>query len=119
VYRLGVPNTVNGVGGQSSGDVRGKSLPGKTEKTEIGPMAGVLSAVVIDEVHAFAADDRGAHLASLMERLVSMCGRDLQRIGLSATVGNPHVIGEWLQGSSRRPFRLVDPPRPKVERGLV
>ncbi len=77
-----------------------------------------LSAVVIDEVHAFAADDRGAHLASLMERLVSMCGRDVQRIGLSATVGNPQVIGEWLQGSSERPFRLVDPPRPKAERGL-
>jgi len=77
-----------------------------------------LSAVVIDEVHAFAADDRGAHLASLMERLVSMCGRDVQRIGLSATVGNPQVIGEWLQGSSGRPFRLVDPPRPKAERGL-
>ena len=77
-----------------------------------------LSAVVIDEVHAFAADDRGAHLASLMERLVAMCGRDVQRIGLSATVGNPQVIGEWLQGSSERPFRLVDPPRPKAERGL-
>jgi ATP-dependent Lhr-like helicase len=77
-----------------------------------------LSAVVIDEVHAFAADDRGAHLASLMERLVSMCGRDVQRIGLSATVGNPQMIGEWLQGSSERPFRLVDPPRPKADRGL-
>jgi len=77
-----------------------------------------LSAVVIDEVHAFAADDRGAHLASLMERLVSMCGRDVQRIGLSATVGNPQVIGEWLQGSSKRPSRLVDPPRPKVDRSL-
>lgn len=77
-----------------------------------------LSAVVVDEVHAFAADDRGAHLASLMERLVSMCGRDVQRIGLSATVGNPQVIGEWLRGSSQRPFRLVDPPRPKVDRAL-
>lgn len=77
-----------------------------------------LSAVVVDEVHAFAADDRGAHLASLLERLVTLCGRDVQRIGLSATVGNPHVIGEWLQGSSRRPFRLVDPPRPKANRDL-
>lgn len=77
-----------------------------------------LSAVVIDEVHAFAADDRGAHLASLLERLVAMCGRDVQRIGLSATVGNPQVIGQWLQGSSRRPVRLVDPPRPKVARDL-
>jgi ATP-dependent Lhr-like helicase len=77
-----------------------------------------LSAVVIDEVHAFAADDRGAHLASLIERLVALCGRDIQRVGLSATVGNPQVIGEWLQGSSRRPFRLVDPPRPKPNRDL-
>jgi ATP-dependent Lhr-like helicase len=77
-----------------------------------------LSTVVIDEVHAFAGDDRGAHLASLLERLVALCGRDFQRIGLSATVGNPLVIGEWLQGSSRRPFRLVDPPRPKADRDL-
>jgi ATP-dependent helicase Lhr and Lhr-like helicase len=77
-----------------------------------------LAAVVIDEVHAFAADDRGAHLAALLERITALCGRDIQRIGLSATVGNPQVIGEWLQGSSKRPFRLVDPPRPKAQREL-
>lgn len=77
-----------------------------------------LSAIVIDEVHAFAGDDRGAHLASILERLVSLCGRDVQRIGLSATVGNPQVIGQWLQGSSERPFRLVDPPRPPPQRDL-
>lgn len=77
-----------------------------------------LSAVVIDEVHAFAGDDRGAHLASLLERLVVFCGHDIQRIGLSATVGNPEVIGEWLRGSSKRPFRRVDPARPKVAREL-
>jgi ATP-dependent Lhr-like helicase len=87
-------------------------------KTDARAIFEGLSAVVIDEVHAFAADDRGAHLASVMERLVSMCGRDVQRIGLSATVGNPEVIGQWLQGSSQRPFRLVDPPRPRAERVL-
>src|SRR5690606_31112943 len=38
--------------------------------------------------------------------------------GLSATVGNPHVIGQWLQGSSNRKFRLVDPPKPKADRDL-
>lgn len=54
----------------------------------------------------------------MLERLLPLCGRDLQRIGLSATVGNPHVIGQWLQGSSERPFRLVDPPREPVERRL-
>ena len=89
-----------------------------SERTDARALFDGLAAVIIDEVHAFAADDRGAHLASLLERLVAMCGRDIQRIGLSATVGNPHVIGEWLQGSSRRPFRLVDPPRQKAERLL-
>jgi ATP-dependent Lhr-like helicase len=87
-------------------------------RTDARALFAGLSAVVIDEVHAFAGDDRGAHLASLLERLVELCGRDLQRIGLSATVGNPQVIGQWLQGSSARPFRLVDPPRPPVQRDL-
>ncbi len=71
-----------------------------------------LQAVVIDEVHAFAGDDRGAHLVALLERLQRYAGRDLQRIGLSATVGNPREILRWLQGTSRRPSRLVDPPKP-------
>lgn len=77
-----------------------------------------LRSVIIDEVHAFAADDRGAHLASLFERLVQLTGTDIQRIGLSATVGNPAVIGQWLQGSSNRAFRLVDPPKPPAVREL-
>lgn len=87
-------------------------------KTDARALFAGLSAVVIDEVHAFAGDDRGAHLASLLERLVELCGRDVQRIGLSATVGNPQVIGQWLQGSSSRQFRLVDPPRHPAQRDL-
>lgn len=71
-----------------------------------------LQAVVVDEVHAFAADDRGAHLVSLLERLQRHAGRDIQRIGLSATVGNPLEILTWLAGTSRRKSRLVDPPKP-------
>jgi ATP-dependent Lhr-like helicase len=87
-------------------------------RTDARALFPELSAVIIDEVHAFAGDDRGAHLASLLERLSALTGRDLQRIGLSATVGNPEAIGRWLQGSSKRPFRLVDPPRPRAEREL-
>ena len=87
-------------------------------KTDARALFRSLSVVIIDEVHAFAADDRGAHLAALLERISKFCGRDIQRIGLSATVGNPHVIGQWLQGSSERPFRLVDPPKPPVRREL-
>ncbi|HLL25838.1 MAG TPA: DEAD/DEAH box helicase, partial [Kofleriaceae bacterium] len=89
-----------------------------SERTDARALLAGLQTVVIDEVHAFAADDRGAHLAALLERIVQMVGRDIQRIGLSATVGNPQVIGQWMQGSSTRPFRLVDPPRPPAERDI-
>jgi len=68
-----------------------------------------LRAVIIDEIHAFADDDRGAHLAALLERLTRYSGRDVQRIGLSATVGNPAEIVRWVQGSSERASRVVDP----------
>jgi ATP-dependent Lhr-like helicase len=87
-------------------------------KTDARALFSGLGAIIVDEVHAFAADDRGAHLVALLERLTQFCGRDIQRIGLSATVGNPQVIGRWLQGSSQRPFRLVDPPRPPAIRDL-
>src|SRR5690242_3926588 len=48
-----------------------------------------LRALVVDEAHAFAADDRGWHLLALLQRLRRLAGRDVQRLGLSATVGNP------------------------------
>jgi ATP-dependent Lhr-like helicase len=70
-----------------------------------------LRAVIVDEVHAFAGDDRGAHLAALLERLSRFCGNDVQRIGLSATVGNPEQILAWLEGRSRRPGIVISPPR--------
>ena len=38
-------------------------------------------AIVLDEAHALAGDDRGGHLAAVIERLVRLCGTDLQRIG--------------------------------------
>jgi ATP-dependent Lhr-like helicase len=59
-----------------------------------------LRAVVVDEVHAFAGDDRGWHLLAVLERLTHLLGRPLQRVGLSATVGNPAGLLTWLQGSS-------------------
>lgn len=51
-----------------------------------------LQAVVIDEVHAFAGDDRGWHLQGVLSRLEAIAGRPFQRIGLSATVGNPQEL---------------------------
>ena len=70
-----------------------------------------LKYVIVDEVHALASCDRGDHLISVLERIRAYCDNDFQRIGLSATVGNPKQILEWLQGSSKNPQKLVDPPK--------
>ncbi|MGC5626965.1 DEAD/DEAH box helicase [Georgenia sp. Z1344] len=61
-----------------------------------------LRAVIVDEVHAFAGDDRGWHLLAVLERLSRVAGRPLQRVGLSATVGNAPELLAWLQGSNAR-----------------
>ncbi|CAL9564691.1 DEAD/DEAH box helicase [Streptomyces sp. enrichment culture] len=60
-----------------------------------------LHSVVVDEVHAFAGDDRGWHLLAVLERVQRLVGRPVQRVGLSATVGNPGELLDWLQGSGR------------------
>ncbi|GHB22896.1 hypothetical protein GCM10010392_59010 [Streptomyces clavifer] len=71
-----------------------------------------LHSIVVDEVHAFAGDDRGWHLLAVLERLTRVTGRPLQRIGLSATVGNPDDLLTWLQGSGHgtRPGSAMGPP---------
>lgn len=74
--------------------------------------------VIIDEVHALASCDRGNHLISVLERIRAYAETDFQRIGLSATVGNPSHILEWLQGSSNNPQQIVDPPREKAKKHI-
>jgi ATP-dependent Lhr-like helicase len=70
-----------------------------------------LRTVIVDEVHSFAGDDRGWHLLAVMERLSKVAGRDIQRVGLSATVGNPDELLHWLQGSGagKHPAQVVAP----------
>ncbi|MCY7366799.1 MAG: DEAD/DEAH box helicase, partial [Chamaesiphon sp.] len=77
-----------------------------------------LRAVVIDEIHALAGCDRGAHLMSVLERLVRSTNHDVQRIGLSATVGNPDQILQWLQGTSKRPSCIIDPPPIPIQKEI-
>jgi ATP-dependent Lhr-like helicase len=71
-------------------------------KVEHGRFFAHLQVIVVDEVHAFAGDDRGWHLLAVLERLTRVTGRPIQRIGLSATVGNPTELLAWLQGSGRQ-----------------
>jgi ATP-dependent Lhr-like helicase len=68
-----------------------------------------LKAVVIDEVHAFAGDDRGWHLLSVLSRLSVLAGRPLQRLGLSATVGNPQELADWLNVGVQAPHPVIRP----------
>jgi ATP-dependent Lhr-like helicase len=63
-----------------------------------------LRTIVVDELHAFAGDDRGWHLMFLLARLERLTGRHLQRIGLTATVGNPSELLSWF--SMRREGRV-------------
>ncbi|MEO5679913.1 MAG: DEAD/DEAH box helicase [Acidimicrobiales bacterium] len=69
---------------------------------------GGLRAVVVDEVHAFAGTPRGAQLASLLERLDRFVEAPLQRVGLSATVGDPDRVLAWLSGGSLLQRTAVD-----------
>lgn len=73
-------------------------------------MLGTVRIVVVDEIHAFAGDDRGWHLLCLLERLVRLSGKEIQRIGLSATVGNPAELLRWFAGHCEGHKEIVAPP---------
>ena len=82
-----------------------------TPRVEHQTLFSGIQAVVIDEVHAFAGDDRGWHLLAILERIMRLAGRDIQRVGLSATVGNPDELLEWQAGSSKGPRQVVSAPQ--------
>src|SRR5689334_65353 len=58
--------------------------------------------VIVDEIHAVAQTKRGAHLAITLERLAEQAGRDVQRVGLSATQNPLEEVGRFMVGPARR-----------------
>ena len=60
--------------------------------------------ILIDEIHYFAATDRGIQLNSILNR-ISKYTPNAAIIGLSATVGNPEVISNWV--SLDKPANII------------
>jgi ATP-dependent helicase Lhr and Lhr-like helicase len=66
--------------------------------------------VVLDEIHALVPTKRGSHLALSLERLESLCGRKLQRIGLSATQRPLDEVARFLGGAIAAPTSKKERP---------
>ncbi len=58
--------------------------------------------VVVDEVHELSEDKRGSQLSVGLERLRDVAEKELQIVGLSATVGSPERVAQFLVGQGRR-----------------
>src|SRR5258706_1317009 len=64
--------------------------------------------VIVDEIHALLESRRGAHLALSLERLDHVCGRRLQRVGLSATQKPIEEVARFLVGSGKSGCTVAD-----------
>jgi ATP-dependent Lhr-like helicase len=70
-------------------------------------MLATTRTVIVDEIHAVAPNKRGSHLAISLERLTSLCGGRLLRIGLSATQKPIEAVARFLVGPSAE-CRIID-----------
>jgi len=68
--------------------------------------------IVIDEVHELADSKRGTQLTLALERVRNLINKEFQTISLSATVGNPQKIAQFLTGT-HRPSEIIRVAVPK------
>jgi ATP-dependent Lhr-like helicase len=87
------------------------------EKT-LAPDLRQVRFIIVDELHAFVESERGVHLRMLLYRMDQLTGRKIQRIGLSATAGNPGEVLEWLS-DGRHAAELVQVPAPPQEKQFL
>ena len=64
--------------------------------------------IVIDELHALLDNERGIHLRSLLNRLEQAVGRQIRRVGLSATLSDMEMVKEYLRPGSPGSVDLLE-----------
>lgn len=74
---------------------------------QIHHLFGETQAVVVDELHAFMGTERGVQLRSLMNRLEILTEHKIDRIGLSATLGDMTMAAEYLRNKSKSPIPII------------
>lgn len=72
-------------------------LPGRLMRQHLSQVRWV----IVDEVHEMADSKRGSQLSLALERLRWVTGREFQLIGLSATIGSPKRVAQFLVGNGR------------------
>ena len=63
-------------------------------------LAGV-KVIILDEIHDLAGSERGAQLMVGLERIADINSDSFQRIGLSATVGNPKEVAKYMSKNAK------------------
>ncbi|MFH0968185.1 MAG: DEAD/DEAH box helicase, partial [Methanobacteriota archaeon] len=69
-----------------------------------------LSFIVIDEMHSFIGVERGAHLRSLLSRIMLVKSSPIRLIGLSATFGDTSLVKQWLMPKNPHTVEIIDDP---------
>ena len=72
-------------------------LQGRTIKNHLKTVRWI----IVDEIHELADNKRGSQLSLALERIRNVAENDIQFIGLSATIGSPERVAQFLVGEGR------------------
>ncbi|WP_180899960.1 DEAD/DEAH box helicase [Martelella soudanensis] len=76
--------------------------------SSIATLFGATRAIVLDELHTLLDSERGIQLRSLMTRMEISTGRQIRRVGLSATLGDTGLARHFLRREAPDDVVLCD-----------